>query len=196
MRSRNNGSEAPTSLKSSIGRKHRKFSGYAQQDSQEFLVNLLEGISEDLNRVRGKPKYKELDYDKKKSMQFNSDDWYNYNLSRENSLVTDYFSGQFVNKIVCQSCDTESVSFDNFMDISLSFPKSSSSCSVESMFDLFVKKEEINDFYCSSCKKHRRCTKELQLYKLPNILVLFFKRFSFGGYSGSKIGTPVAIPES
>ena len=71
MRSRNNGSEAPTSLKSSIGRKHRKFSGYAQQDSQEFLVNLLEGISEDLNRVRGKPKYKELDYDKKKSMQFN-----------------------------------------------------------------------------------------------------------------------------
>jgi ubiquitin C-terminal hydrolase len=65
------GAQAPSNLKSSVGRKCRKFSGYQQQDAQELLVFLLEGISEDLNRVRGKPKYLELDYHRNKSMQEN-----------------------------------------------------------------------------------------------------------------------------
>ena len=109
--------------------------------------------------------------------------------------MTDYFSGQYVNKILCKSCGNGSVSFDNFMDISLSFPKSSSTCSILEMFELFVRKEEISDFYCSRCKKHRKCERELGIYKLPPLLVLHFKRFHFGGFSGGKIGTPVLIPE-
>ena len=68
---------------------------------------------------------------------------------------------QFVNKIMCKSCGNESISFDNFMDLSLSFPKNVSSCSVNDMIELFVKKESISDFYCSNCKKHRNCVKEL-----------------------------------
>ena len=90
-----------------------------------------------------------------------SDDWNNYSLSRENSLVTDFFSGQFVNKIICSYCSYESISFDNFMDISLCFPKGSSPCSINEMFEQFVKKEDISDFYCSKCKKQRKSAKEL-----------------------------------
>ena len=37
-----------------------QFSGYSQQDSHEALRFLLDGLHEDLNRVRSKPRYMEL----------------------------------------------------------------------------------------------------------------------------------------
>lgn len=44
------------SLKSQIQRFAPRFMGYAQQDAQEFLRYLLEGLHEDVNRVIEKPK--------------------------------------------------------------------------------------------------------------------------------------------
>lgn len=42
-------------LKSQIQRFAPRFIGYAQQDAQEFLRYLLEGLHEDVNRVVSKP---------------------------------------------------------------------------------------------------------------------------------------------
>ena len=38
-----------------MGRFAPQFSGYQQQDSQELLAFLLDGLHEDLNRIRKKP---------------------------------------------------------------------------------------------------------------------------------------------
>jgi ubiquitin carboxyl-terminal hydrolase 4/11/15 len=46
---------APRNFKTTIGRYGASFSGYAQQDSQEFLGFLLDGLQEDLNRIHKKP---------------------------------------------------------------------------------------------------------------------------------------------
>ena len=46
-----------------VGRFAPQFSGYQQQDSQELLAFLLDGLHEDLNRVKQKP-YVELQDDK------------------------------------------------------------------------------------------------------------------------------------
>lgn len=54
--------ETPSELKSAVAAKKPRFSGYAQQDAQEFLAALLELLSLDLNRSRN-PKYKELTAD-------------------------------------------------------------------------------------------------------------------------------------
>lgn len=43
-------------LKSQIQRFAPRFMGYSQQDAQEFLRYLLEGLHEDVNRVTEKPK--------------------------------------------------------------------------------------------------------------------------------------------
>ena len=48
-------------MNSYIGKFSSKFSGYDQEDAQEFLITLLQGLVNDLNRVKIKPKYKELD---------------------------------------------------------------------------------------------------------------------------------------
>lgn len=42
-----------------VGRFAPQFSGYQQQDSQELMAFLLDGLHEDLNRIRKKP-YVEL----------------------------------------------------------------------------------------------------------------------------------------
>ena len=52
-------SVAPRQFKMQVGRFAPQFSGYQQQDSQELLAFLLDGLHEDLNRVKKKP-YVEL----------------------------------------------------------------------------------------------------------------------------------------
>ena len=49
----------PRNFKQAVGRFAPQFSGYQQQDSQELLTFLLDGLHEDLNRIKQKP-YVEL----------------------------------------------------------------------------------------------------------------------------------------
>jgi ubiquitin carboxyl-terminal hydrolase 4/11/15 len=51
----NQSSVAPRSFKTQVGRFAPQFSGYQQQDSQELLAFLLDGLHEDLNRIKKKP---------------------------------------------------------------------------------------------------------------------------------------------
>lgn len=45
----------PYRLKSAIADINKMFSGYAQHDSQELFSFLVDGLHEDLNRVKKKP---------------------------------------------------------------------------------------------------------------------------------------------
>ena len=45
----------PRNFKMAVGRFAPQFSGYQQQDSQELLTFLLDGLHEDLNRIKKKP---------------------------------------------------------------------------------------------------------------------------------------------
>ena len=45
---------APREFKTTIGRFAQQFSGTSQQDSQEFLAFLMDGLHEDLNKVRAR----------------------------------------------------------------------------------------------------------------------------------------------
>lgn len=90
-----------------------------------------------------------------------SDDWFNYYKSYENSLVTDYFCGQFMSELKCNSCHHSSISFNNFFDISVSFESGTSTYDIVSMIADFLKPESIRDGYCSKEKKGRQSTKQL-----------------------------------
>ena len=63
--------ESTYSLKRAIEKVSSTFSGYDQQDAQELLKAVLEGINEDCNRVGKKPPYKELKIDENRSKQEN-----------------------------------------------------------------------------------------------------------------------------
>ena len=44
--------------------------------------------------------------------------------SIDDSILTDLFSGQLINRVVCKNCEYESFAFDNFMDLSIEIPES------------------------------------------------------------------------
>ena len=61
----------------------------------------------------------------------------------------------------------------------------------------YVKEETLSEedpWYCSSCKAHRQATKKFDLWRLPEVLVIHLKRFSYSKYSRDKITTAVHFP--
>ena len=48
-------SVSPSNFKYQLGKFAPQFQGYGQQDSQELLAFLLDGLHEDLNRIKRKP---------------------------------------------------------------------------------------------------------------------------------------------
>ena len=49
------GVATPNALKKAIGKFQQMFSGYNQHDSSELINYLLDGLNEDLNRIKKKP---------------------------------------------------------------------------------------------------------------------------------------------
>ena len=77
----------------------------------------------ELNRVEKKPKYQEIDCDAK-PVDEQSEIWKQYNKARDNSIITDLFEGQLCSVIECTKCGFKSYSFDNYLDLSVSIPRS------------------------------------------------------------------------
>ena len=100
-----------------------KFMNNNQQDAMEFISILLNYLHEDLNRIKKKP-YLILKAQKENESDIlASQRYYNYYLKRENSIITDLFSGQFQNIIKCTSCLVENKTYEPFNNISLPIPE-------------------------------------------------------------------------
>ena len=100
----------------------KKFSGYHQQDSNEFLIFLLDQLHEDLNSITSKPYIDIGEKGENETDEDASKRWWEKNLLRENSIIVDLFHGQFKSTITCSSCKRVSVSFDSYMFLSLPIP--------------------------------------------------------------------------
>nr|KAG5692572.1 hypothetical protein BaRGS_024132 [Batillaria attramentaria] len=127
---------SPNAFKTQIQKFAPRFMGYSQQDSQEFLRYLLEGIHEDVNRVTSKPKPIILDdnrLDSKNVILYYSD----------LSLIAEIFVGQLKSELKFAECGHRSVTFDPFWDLSLPIPKNKSELSLDDCLRLFMKEEEL-----------------------------------------------------
>lgn len=103
----------PSDLKNQVARTCSTFAGYGQQDAQEFMRFLLDRMHDELNRVSSKPPYQEMNYDKL-SVADQSEKWWNYARARDDSIITDLFEGQLMNRLQCLSCGHQALAFDNF----------------------------------------------------------------------------------
>lgn len=52
--------------------------------------------------------------------------------------------------------------------------------SLERLIETHLKEEQLVDYFCSKCKKSRGSSRKFNLWRLPDILVLHLKRFSYG----------------
>jgi ubiquitin C-terminal hydrolase len=119
-------------------------------------------------------------------------------LGRDNSIVTDLFSGQLLSKTTCTHCGYVSLAFDNYWDLSLSFTRGLSilnKCELKRMLEHFLKEENLDDLvHCEKCKQKRKFKKGFVIWRLPKVLVIHLKRFHFGKYKKEKITQSVKFP--
>ncbi|RMZ92033.1 hypothetical protein DV736_g726, partial [Chaetothyriales sp. CBS 134916] len=118
---------SPSKFKATIGRYGPNFSGYQQQDSQEFLLFLIDGLNEDLNRIKKKPYIEKPDStddmvdDKQALQKFADQNWLDYK-ARNDSVVTDLFAGMYKSQLTCPECHKVSIIFDPFTNLTLPLP--------------------------------------------------------------------------
>uniref|UniRef100_A0A8C2W9U0 Ubiquitin carboxyl-terminal hydrolase n=1 Tax=Cyclopterus lumpus TaxID=8103 RepID=A0A8C2W9U0_CYCLU len=112
---------APRTFKTQVGRFAPQFSGYQQQDSQELLAFLLDGLHEDLNRVKKKPYLAVRDAEGRADETVAKEAWTNHRL-RNDSIIVDIFHGLFKSTLVCPECSMVSVTFDPFCYLTLPLP--------------------------------------------------------------------------
>ncbi|ODQ81991.1 hypothetical protein BABINDRAFT_160205 [Babjeviella inositovora NRRL Y-12698] len=130
-------SYAPREFKNIIGHYGPMFHGYQQQDSQEFLAFLLDGLHEDLNRILKKPYVEKPELedaqvtDLEAIKQLAETCWEQHRM-RNDSVVVDLFVGLYKSTLVCPECDKVSITFDPFNDLTLPLP-------VENLWSLTVK---------------------------------------------------------
>lgn len=187
---------SPNSFKTQIQRFAPRFMGYAQQDAQEFLRYLLEGLHEDVNKVTSKPKHVTIQDEDFSNDQDKAKEYWRVYLTYDNSHIVEIFVGQLKSELRFD-CDHRSVTFDPFWDLSVPIPKTRSDVSIIQCLTAFMKAEVLDGDErptCSKCKKRMRCTKSFSIQRFPTILVLHLKRFSQGRYS-QKVSTCVDFPE-
>ncbi|KAB2010271.1 hypothetical protein ES319_D10G227000v1 [Gossypium barbadense] len=109
---------APRPFKAKLARFAPQFSGYNQHDSQELLAFLLDGLHEDLNRVKHKPYVNSRDADGRPDEEVADEYWANH-IARNDSIIVDVCQGQYKSTLVCPVCNKVSVTFDPFMYLSL-----------------------------------------------------------------------------
>ena len=195
----------PKSFKSALAKFAPQFRGVRQHDSQELVAFLLDGLNEDLNKVKDKP-YIQLDEkDGQDEREFADLSW-NAHLQRNKSIIQKLFHGQFKSVVTCPSrtCQHSSRKFDPLMYVSLSLKSlaghaetTNGKLKLTDMLQHFVAEEELkkgDEWTCPKCSASQQAFKKIEIWRLPQILVLHLKRFSQGKYRRSKADTEVVYP--
>ncbi|KAK6454742.1 ubiquitin carboxyl-terminal hydrolase [Scheffersomyces xylosifermentans] len=100
----------------------------------------------------------------------------------DKNWCNDIFQGLITNETKCLSCETVTSKHEFFLDLSIDIPPGESSYSLSYSLNNFSKSEILtnqNKFYCNTCSSLQEAVKTIKLKKLPEVLVINFKRFKY-----------------
>jgi ubiquitin C-terminal hydrolase len=185
-------SSALLNVKSGVSRMNSEFLGARQNDSHEFIRELLHGVHKEINRVEGKPKYVEM-----KDLPGEQDvdaarRWIAYSKTHDNSLVYDHFGGFLRSVTKCSACQNRSFVFDPFLDLSLP----TAPTLMQALFNLNAT-ESVQILKCDACKKKNvDGLRQTVVVEWPRTLVIHLKRFSSSGRKDtSNVVYPIRITQ-
>ncbi|KAG8439595.1 hypothetical protein GDO86_005689 [Hymenochirus boettgeri] len=183
---------SPFAMLHSVWRLIPAFHGYAQQDAQEFLCELLDKVQQELETTS--TRYPALIPGSQRKL-----------IKQVLSVVNNVFHGQLLSQVTCLACDNKSNTIEPFWDLSLEFPeryhfngKESASqrpCLLTEMLAKFTETEALEGkiYACDQCNKAQ---KQLMVCQLPQVLRLHLKRFRWSGRNHrEKIGVHVRFDQ-
>ncbi|XP_029809327.1 ubiquitin carboxyl-terminal hydrolase 44 [Suricata suricatta] len=196
---------SPFAMLHSVWRLIPAFRGYAQQDAQEFLCELLDKIQHELETT-GTRLPALIPTSQRKLIK------------HVLNVVNNIFHGQLLSQVTCVACDNKSNTIEPFWDLSLEFPEryqcsgkdtTSQPCLVTEMLAKFTETEALEGkiYVCDQCNPKRRrfssksvvlteARKQLMICHLPQVLRLHLKRFRWSGHNNrEKIGVHVGFEE-
>ncbi|VUZ54405.1 unnamed protein product [Hymenolepis diminuta] len=184
---------SPKELKSCFEKIHTMFVGNRQQDSQEFLILLLDSLHEALKskprKVPYVPKNRNLSV-----LELSIQSW-NMNRARDDSAILDWFNGQFRSEVKCLKCTRLSNTFDEFMYLSVPVQENGSSDLMHCIMQFF--KPELlsgtSQWLCPRCRVPREAQKTFDIWRFPDYLIIHLKRFYCSGVC-QKIENLVTFP--
>lgn len=183
------------------------FRGYAQQDAQEFLCELLDKVQHELESASQNTNSGGVPQTQKRLIKQVLD------------VVNTIFHGQLLSQVTCLACDNRSNTVEPFWDLSLEFPEryhsnskesaAQASCHLTEMLAKFTETEALegNIYACDQCNSARcrnssksvtltEAQKQLMVHKLPQVLRLHLKRFRWSGRNNrEKIGVHVSFDQ-
>ncbi|PHH58810.1 hypothetical protein CDD81_4364 [Ophiocordyceps australis] len=120
-------SVSPRDFKSTVGRCRPTFSGWGQQDTQEFLGFLLDALQEDLSRIKKKPYIEKPDstddmINNPDAIRKMADQVWDITRRRDDSVIADLFTGMYKSTLKCPECGKISITFDPFNNLTLPIP--------------------------------------------------------------------------
>ncbi|CAD8073602.1 unnamed protein product [Paramecium primaurelia] len=126
----------PTNYKKAVGQFQPMFKGYHQHDSSELITFVLDGIHEDLNRVKKKPYVETKDSDGRTDFVVAKESWINH-LARNQSIIVDLMYGQYKSTLKCPKCERLSITFDPYLMVQLGIPSQKKRTISFKFFDSF-----------------------------------------------------------
>lgn len=114
----------------------------------------------------------------------------NKEIGVENNWCNELFQGMITNETKCLSCETVTSKHEFFLDLSVDIPPGESAYSLSFSLNNFSKLEILtnqNKFHCNTCSSLQEAVKTIKLKKLPEILVINFKRFKYDETVGKMV---------
>ena len=114
---------APRRLKTTIADFAPQFSGYQQHDAHELLAFLLDGLHEDVNRVKRRVLSSPIESNNRPDKVVARESWDQYR-DRNKSIVVDLMMGLLKSEVRCPSatCGKASVTFDCYRYLTVPIP--------------------------------------------------------------------------
>lgn len=192
----------PSTFRNFCGRMNREWVIDRQQDAKEFFDFLVDCLHEDLNvnwersPLQPLSTAQELERERLPISRASSIEWQRYE-HRDRSFVSSLFAGQHASRLRCLTCGKTSTTYEAFYSISVEIPKSGQG-DIYSCLRSYTQEERLardESWRCPYCQCEREATKQIVLTRLPQFLVIHFKRFSASKTeSARKIHTPIEFP--
>jgi len=185
------GSLAPKNLYKLVLHKNDLFERHQQQDAQEFLIFMLNTLTEELSEIERKKRRQKRGESMEEDVSSSDEE-----TPERETWIQEIFGGKLISETQCLRCENVQNREEDFMDLSLQIPGTVSLNECLRKFSHATPLNETNKYECMKCKCKQEAFSRMRIKRPPKVLVIHLKRFKYIATYGSfkKLFDRVSFP--